>query len=135
MRSQMNLDGVRERVVNDFESDFVTYNIKDNPNVGANRSSFRMHHYWVCKWIFKKKLKPDGIVEKFKARLVAKSFKQNERIDYFDTYSLVARFTIIRVLIALALVYNLPIHQMNVKTTFCMVNSRKKYAQISLRDL
>ncbi|KAK4397615.1 Retrovirus-related Pol polyprotein from transposon RE1 [Sesamum angolense] len=54
-----------------------------------------------CKWIFKKKLKPDGSFDKFKARLVAKDFKQKKEIDYFDTYSPVARLTTIRVLIAL----------------------------------
>ncbi|KAL0315343.1 UNVERIFIED_CONTAM: Retrovirus-related Pol polyprotein from transposon TNT 1-94 [Sesamum radiatum] len=71
-----------------------------------------------CKWIFKKKMKPDGSVDKFKARLVARGFKQNEGIDYFDIYSSVARLTTIRVLIALASMHNLSIHQMDVKTTF-----------------
>ncbi|KAL0455010.1 UNVERIFIED_CONTAM: Retrovirus-related Pol polyprotein from transposon TNT 1-94 [Sesamum latifolium] len=71
-----------------------------------------------CKWIFKKKLKLDGSVDKFKARSVAKGFKQMEGIDYFDTYSLVARLTTIWMLIALASVYNLSIHQMDVKITF-----------------
>ncbi|KAL0361999.1 UNVERIFIED_CONTAM: Retrovirus-related Pol polyprotein from transposon TNT 1-94 [Sesamum calycinum] len=70
------------------------------------------------KWIFKKKLKPDGSFDKFKARLVAKDFKQKKKIDYFDTYSSVVRLTTIRVLIALVLVYNLPIHQMDMKTAF-----------------
>ncbi|GKB56139.1 zinc finger, CCHC-type containing protein [Tanacetum coccineum] len=31
-----------------------------------------------CKWIFKRKLKVDGTVEKFKARLVIQGFKQNK---------------------------------------------------------
>ena len=29
-----------------------------------------------CKWIFKKKLNPDGTINKYKARLVAKGFTQ-----------------------------------------------------------
>nr|GEV45398.1 zinc finger, CCHC-type [Tanacetum cinerariifolium] len=44
-----------------------------------------------CNWIFKRKLKVDGTVEKFKARLVIQGFKQKSRIDYFDTYAPVAR--------------------------------------------
>jgi hypothetical protein len=27
-----------------------------------------------CKWVFKKKLRPDGTIEKYKARLVAKGY-------------------------------------------------------------
>src|SRR5262249_46094582 len=71
-----------------------------------------------CKWIFRKKLRPDGSIDKYKARLVAKGFKQKEGIDYFDTYSPVARMTTIRVLVALASIYDLKIHQMDVKTAF-----------------
>nr|GEU82699.1 zinc finger, CCHC-type [Tanacetum cinerariifolium] len=41
-----------------------------------------------CKWIFKRKLKVDGTVEKFKERLVIQGFKQKSRKDYFDTYAL-----------------------------------------------
>ncbi|KAL0339923.1 UNVERIFIED_CONTAM: Retrovirus-related Pol polyprotein from transposon TNT 1-94 [Sesamum radiatum] len=137
----------RARVVKDFGSDFVTYNIEDDPvtfkdamasleakqwkeAVKSEMDSIVSNGSWVlvdlppgcttigCKWIFKKKLKPDGSIDKFKARLVAKGFKQKEGIDYFDTYSPVARLTTIRVLIALASVYNLSIHQMDVKTAF-----------------
>ncbi|GJX04760.1 zinc finger, CCHC-type containing protein [Tanacetum coccineum] len=71
-----------------------------------------------CKWIFKRKLKVDGTVEKFKARLVIQGFKQKSGIDYFDTYDLVARLSTIRLLIALASIHNLIIHQMDVKTAF-----------------
>ncbi|KAH9715709.1 hypothetical protein KPL71_021156 [Citrus sinensis] len=71
-----------------------------------------------CKWIFKKKKKVDGTIERFKARLVAKGFTQKEGLDYFDTYAHVARIATIRVLIALASIYQFEIHQMNVKTTF-----------------
>jgi hypothetical protein len=31
-----------------------------------------------CKWIFKNKLRPDGTIEKYKPRLVAKGFMQKE---------------------------------------------------------
>jgi hypothetical protein len=71
-----------------------------------------------CKWVFKKKLRPNGTIERYKARLVAKGYTQKEGEDFFDTYSPVVRLTRIRVLISLAASYGLTIHQMNVKTTF-----------------
>ncbi|GJX31721.1 zinc finger, CCHC-type containing protein [Tanacetum coccineum] len=71
-----------------------------------------------CKWIFKKKMKVDGAIDKFKARLVIQGFRQKEGIDYFDTYAPVARITTIRLLLALAAIHNLVIHQMDVKTAF-----------------
>nr|GEZ75015.1 hypothetical protein [Tanacetum cinerariifolium] len=70
------------------------------------------------KWIFKRKLKVDGTIEKFKARLGIQGFKQKSGIDYFDTYAPVARISTIRLLIAMASIHNLIIHQMDVKTTF-----------------
>ncbi|GKF54210.1 zinc finger, CCHC-type containing protein, partial [Tanacetum coccineum] len=70
------------------------------------------------KWIFKRKMKVDGIIDKFKARLVIQEFKQKEGIDYFDTYAPVAHITTIRLLLALAAIHNLVIHQMDVKTAF-----------------
>jgi hypothetical protein len=71
-----------------------------------------------CKWVFKKKLRPDGTIEKYKARLVAKGYIQREGEDYFDTYSSVARLTTIRVLLSMAASYGLIVHQMDVKITF-----------------
>lgn len=42
-------------------------------------------------WVFKKKLKPNGNIDKFKARLVALDNRQKKGIDYFDTYAFVTR--------------------------------------------
>ena len=63
-------------------------------------------------------MKADGTIDKYKERLIVKGFKQKEGLDYFDTYSPVTRITSIRMLIALAVVYDLEIHQMVVKTAF-----------------
>nr|GEU58574.1 zinc finger, CCHC-type [Tanacetum cinerariifolium] len=71
-----------------------------------------------CKWIFKRKLKVDGYIEQFKARLVIQGFKQKSEIDYFDTYAPVARISTIRLLITMASIDNLIIHQMDMKTAF-----------------
>nr|GEW14592.1 zinc finger, CCHC-type [Tanacetum cinerariifolium] len=71
-----------------------------------------------CKWIFKRKMKVDGAIDKFKARLVIQGFRQKERIDYFDTYAPVIRITTIRLLLALAVIHNLVIHQIDVKIVF-----------------
>ncbi|KAF3616382.1 hypothetical protein FXO38_34584 [Capsicum annuum] len=70
------------------------------------------------KWIFKRKMKTDGTIGKYKARLGVKVFNQKEGLDYFDTYSPVTKTTSIRILIALAVVHGLEIHQMDVKTAF-----------------
>ena len=70
------------------------------------------------KWIFKRKTKPDGTIDKYKARVVVKGYTQKKGLDYFDTYSPVTRITSIRILIALAAVHDLKINQMDVKTTF-----------------
>ncbi|GJW82538.1 zinc finger, CCHC-type containing protein [Tanacetum coccineum] len=71
-----------------------------------------------CKWIFKRNMKVNGSIDKFKARLVIQGFRQKEGNDYFDTYALVARITTIRLLLALTAIHNQVIHQMDVKTIF-----------------
>ena len=63
-----------------------------------------------CKWIFKRKLKPAGSIEKYKACLATKGFKQKKGVDYFDTFAPVTRISSVKVLIVLTSVHNLVIH-------------------------
>ena len=54
------------------------------------------------KWVYRIKRKADGTIQKYKARLVACGFTQIYSIDYYHTYSPVARLTSIRFLLAMA---------------------------------
>jgi hypothetical protein len=68
--------------------------------------------------VFKKKLRPDGTIKRYKATLVAKGYTQKECDDFFNTYSSVARLITIRVSIFLTTSYGLIVHQIDVKTAF-----------------
>lgn len=50
--------------------------------------------------------------------MIVKKFKQKQGFDFFNTYSHVTRITSIRVIIAIATLYNLKIHQIGIKLTF-----------------
>jgi hypothetical protein len=55
-----------------------------------------------CKWAYRIKRKVDGLVDRYKARLVATGFKQRYGIDYEDTFSHVVKITIVRLVLAIA---------------------------------
>ena len=137
----------RDRVEKDFDPDYYVFNVDENPltlkedllspdcvfwkeAMNDEIDSLISNKTWKlvdippscktigCKWVLRKKLKPDGTIDKIKARLVAKGFKQKTDVDFFDTFSPVTRITSIRLLIAVAAIYDLKIHQIDVKTTF-----------------
>ena len=60
----------------------------------------------------------DGIIEKYKARFVARGFSQIEGVDYDETFAPVAKFSSIRVVISVVAEMGWKVHQMDVKTTF-----------------
>uniref|UniRef100_A0A2N9GNZ7 Reverse transcriptase Ty1/copia-type domain-containing protein n=1 Tax=Fagus sylvatica TaxID=28930 RepID=A0A2N9GNZ7_FAGSY len=71
-----------------------------------------------CKWVLRKKYKADGSLDKYKARLVAKGFTQQPGVDFVDTYSLVAKFASVRIIMVVAARLDLELHQLDVKTAF-----------------
>jgi len=52
--------------------------------------------------VYKVKHNVDGPVNRYKAKLVAKGYAQTYGTDYEETYSPVAKMTIVRVVIAMA---------------------------------
>ena len=70
------------------------------------------------RWVFKVKPNPDGTVNRFKARVVAKGFSQVHGVDYSEVFSPVVRYAGIRSLLAFANSNDLEVHQMDVTTAF-----------------
>ena len=65
------------------------------------------------KWVFKKK--HDG---RYKARWVARGFKQEFGVDYFDVFASVAQISSYRLFFALASIFHLTVFQFDVKSAF-----------------
>ncbi|GJZ63926.1 retrovirus-related pol polyprotein from transposon TNT 1-94 [Tanacetum coccineum] len=72
----------------------------------------------ALKWIYKVKLDEYGDVLKNKAHVVAKGFRQEEGLDFEESFTLVNRLEAIRIFLANAASKNMTVYQMDVKTAF-----------------
>lgn len=71
-----------------------------------------------CKWAYKIKRHPDGKIDIYKARHVAKGFHQIEGIDYNESFSPVAKPVIVRVLLTVATAKQWSIHQIDINNAY-----------------
>ncbi|GJY57470.1 retrovirus-related pol polyprotein from transposon TNT 1-94 [Tanacetum coccineum] len=72
----------------------------------------------TLKWIYKVKLDELGGILNNKARLVARGYRQEEGIDFEESFAPVARIEAIRIFLVFAAHKNMIGYQMDVKTTF-----------------
>nr|GFB85554.1 hypothetical protein [Tanacetum cinerariifolium] len=80
----------------------------------------------TLKWIYKVKLDELGGILNNKARLVARGYRQEEGINFEESFALVARLEAIRIFLAFAAHKNMVVYQMDVKTAFLNGNLREE---------
>nr|GFD20619.1 retrovirus-related Pol polyprotein from transposon TNT 1-94 [Tanacetum cinerariifolium] len=80
----------------------------------------------TLKWIYKVNLDEPGGILKNKARLVARGYRQEERIDFEESFAPVARLEAIQIFLAYAAHKNMVVYQMDVKTAFLNGNLREE---------
>jgi hypothetical protein len=68
--------------------------------------------------VYNIKQKPDGSIERFKARLVARGFEQRCGIDYNETFSPVIKRSTIRIILSLAIRFDWSIHQLDISNAY-----------------
>ena len=71
-----------------------------------------------CKWVYKVKFNAQGEVERYKTRLIAKGYTQQEGLDYQETFSPVVKMVTVRVVLSLAAMHGWFLHQMDVFNAF-----------------
>ncbi|GJW34162.1 retrovirus-related pol polyprotein from transposon TNT 1-94 [Tanacetum coccineum] len=80
----------------------------------------------TLKWIYKVKLDELGGILKNKARLVARGYRQEEGINFEESFAPVARLEAIRIFLAFAAHMNMVVYQMDVKTAFLNGNMQEE---------
>nr|GEW21289.1 retrovirus-related Pol polyprotein from transposon TNT 1-94 [Tanacetum cinerariifolium] len=81
----------------------------------------------TLKWIYKVKLDESGGILINKAILVARGYLQEERIDFEESFALVARLEVVWIFLAFAAYMNMIVYKMDVKTEFLNGILRKEF--------
>lgn len=70
------------------------------------------------KWVFKVKYYLDGLVVRFKARLVAQRFSQVQKIDFSEIFASTVRKKSLHIYLAFCLMLNLFIYQVDIVSVY-----------------
>lgn len=71
-----------------------------------------------CRWVFNVKYTPTGLLDRFKARLVAQGFGQVPGDDYLETFSPTIRAESLRLLLAIGAYEDMDIRQIDVVSAY-----------------
>ena len=71
-----------------------------------------------CKWVYKLKRNAEGVVVRYKARLVVCGYAMQHGIDYLETFSPVAKIQTIRLLFGLAAQFNCHMEQFDIPNAY-----------------
>jgi hypothetical protein len=71
-----------------------------------------------ARWVFSIKRKPNGSIDKYRARYVAKGFNQQMGLDYNETYAPTASLNILRFLISLSISHKFPTATFDVSSAY-----------------
>ena len=75
-------------------------------------------HVVFCRWVYTLTYRPDSSVDRYKARLIAKGYTQTYGVDYFETFSPVARLNAIRIMFSIVVNMEWPLFQLDIKNAF-----------------
>ena len=89
------LEAIRSEITSMYEN--KVWNLVDLPN---DRRDIEI------KWIFKRKTDADSVTI-YKARIVAKGFRQVQGVDYDESFSLVSMLKFVRIMLAIAAFYEI----------------------------
>ena len=85
----------------------------------VHRSDLPSHaNVLPIKWVYKMKLTMDGTLDKRKARVTPKGFKEREGIDYTDVFAPTGKYKSMRIGLSLSAKWNYELDQLDVPTAF-----------------